>query len=357
MTVQDQELDLSAMEAFANRLVGVYVDGMTTAMITLGYKTGLFDAAATGPATSSELATRARLDERYVREWLGAMTTAGIFRYDADTRSFTLPAEHAALLTGDSSTNLAAESLLVTYLNTFVDPVADAFRNGGGVAYDAYRPGFTSVMDEINRRLYDEALISTYLPLGDGLVERLASGVRVADIGTGAGHPLNLLAQAFPTSSFVGFDLAEDAIAAADAEAAAYGLGNVRFERRDVATIDEVAVYDVVFAFDAIHDQADPARVLRNIRRSLTDDGTFLMVDIKASSHLEDNCANPVAPLIYGISVLHCMTVSLAYGGAGLGTAWGEQLACEMLKDAGFTSVTVNEIPQDPFNLVYVCHP
>jgi 2-polyprenyl-3-methyl-5-hydroxy-6-metoxy-1,4-benzoquinol methylase len=357
MTVQDRELDTAAVEAFANRLVGVYADAMTTAMITLGHKTGLFEAAVAGPATSSELAARAGLDERYVREWLGSMTTADIFEYEADTRTFALPVEHAALLTGNSSTNLAGQAPLVTYLNTFVDPVADAFRNGGGVTYDAYRPGFTAVMDEINRRLYDEALVATYLPLAPGLTERLESGARVADIGTGAGHPLNLLARAFPASTFVGFDLARDAIAAAGAEAAAYGLRNVRFEERDVATIDEVAAYDVVFAFDAIHDQADPARVLSNVRRSLADDGTFVMVDIKASSHLEDNRGNPVAPLIYGISVLHCMTVSLAYGGAGLGTAWGEQLACEMLKEAGFTSVAVNEVPQDPFNLVYVCRP
>ena len=357
MTVQEQEIDLEAVEAFAGRIGGAFVEGITTAMVALGHKVGLFEAAAVGPATSSELAGRAGLDERYVREWLGSMTTAGIISYDPPSSTYTLPVEHAAVLTGAGASNMAATAQMVTFLSAFVDPVSEVFRTGGGVAYDAYRPGFTSVMDDINRRLYDEALIPVYVPLVEGLREKLTTGARVADLGTGAGHPLNLLAQAFPGSTFVGFDIAADALAAGSAEAAAWGLDNVAFERRDVADLDERATFDVVFAFDAIHDQADPAGVLRNARRALKDDGVFVMIDIKASSHLEDNCANPLAPMLYGVSVLHCMTVSLAYGGAGLGTVWGEQVACEMVRDAGFSSVEVHEIPQDPFNIVYVCRP
>jgi len=357
MTTQDQALDVPAVEAFAERIGGAFIEGITTAMVTIGYKTGLFEAASAGPATSAELALRSGLSERYVREWLGSVTTAGIFLYDTDSATYTLPAEHAAVLTGTGASNMAATSQLVTYLATFVDVVTEKFRTGGGVAYEAYRPGFTSVMDDINRRLYDEALVSTYVPLVDGLGDILASGARVADLGTGAGHPLNLLAQAFPASTFVGYDIAADALAAGAAEAAAYGLGNVRFEQRDVASIDDVDAYDVVFAFDSIHDQADPAKVLGNARRSLHDDGVFVMVDIKASSHLEDNCANPLAPMLYGVSVLHCMTVSLAYEGVGLGTVWGEQVACQMVRDAGFTTVEVREIPQDLFNILYICRP
>lgn len=355
MTTQEQALDLEAVEAFAGRIGGAYVEAITTAMITIGYKVGLFEAAAAGPATSAELAERAGLNERYVREWLGSVTTAGLFTYDSATEVYSLPAEHAAVLTGNGASNLAPESQLVTLLSSFVDAVAQKFRTGGGVTYDEYRPGFTSAMDDINRRLYDEALVATHVPLVAGLRERLAAGATVADLGTGAGHPLNLLAQAFPASTFVGFDIAADALAAGAAEAAAYGLDNVRFEQRDVAQLDAVEAFDVVFAFDAIHDQADPARVLRNARRALKDDGIFVMIDIKASSHLEDNCANPLAPMLYGISVLHCMTVSLAYDGAGLGTVWGEQVACAMVREAGFSSVEVQEIPQDPFNILYIC--
>ena len=357
MTVQEQELDLAAVEAFAGKLVTTYVDAMTTLMVDIGYKTGLFEAAAGGPATSDELSERAGLAERYVREWLGSVTTAGIFTFDAATATYTLPPEHAVLLTGNGSSNLATQAPLVTHLAHFVGPVAEAFRAGGGVPYDAYRPEFTHVMDDINRRTYDEHLIATYLPLATGLAERLADGAVAADLGTGAGHPLNLLAQAFPAATFVGYDIAADALAAGAAEAAAYGLGNVTFEQRDVATLDEVARFDALFAFDAIHDQADPAAVLAAARRALKDDGTFVMVDIRASSHLEENCANPLAPLIYGISVLHCMTVSLAYDGAALGTAWGEQVACEMLRQAGFSTIEVHELEHDPFNLVYVCRP
>jgi SAM-dependent methyltransferase len=357
MTTQEQELDVAAIENFAMRVGGAYVEGMTVAMIAIGHQVGLFDAAAQGRATSAELAARAGLHERYVREWLGAVTTAGIFRYDPASDTYELPIEHAFVLTGDGASNMATQAKLVTYLCTFIDPVAEHFRAGGGLSYDHYRPGFTSVMDQINRRLYNEALVSTYVPFAEGLSERLTTGASVADIGTGAGHPLNLLAQAFPNSSFVGFDIAPDALGAGTTEAAELSLGNVKFVQRDVAHLDEVAAFDVITAFDSIHDQADPAGVLRGIRTAVKDDGVFLMVDIKASSHLEDNCANPIAPLLYGVSVLHCMTVSLAYDGAGLGTVWGEQVACEMLREAGFSRVEVHEIPQDPFNVVYVCRP
>lgn len=357
MTIQEQDLDLAAVEAFAGQLAGSFVASVTTSMVHLGYRLGLFEAATLGPATSGELAERTGLQERYVREWLGSVTVAGIFTYDPTTGTYELPAAHAAVLTGDGASNLAPTAGLPVFLAGFVEPITDVFRTGGGLSYDHYRPGFTDLMDDLNRRTYDEALVSTYVPMADGLEERLRSGIRAGDIGTGAGHPLNLLGAAFPASTFVGFDIAVDAIEAARAEAAAYGLSNVTFEVQDVAALDEEGTFDALFAFDAIHDQADPARVLRNVRRALKDDGVFVMVDIKASSNLEDNCANPLTALLYGVSLLHCMTVSLACDGAGLGAVWGEQVACDMVRAAGFSRIEVHEIPQDPFNLVYVCRP
>jgi trans-aconitate methyltransferase len=174
----------------------------------------------------------------------------------------------------------------------------------------------------------------------------------VADVGCGTGHAIVLLAGAFPASTFVGYDLAADAIARARSEAA--GLANVRFEVRDAARLAAEQPFDVVFVFDAIHDQVAPAAVLERICAALAPGGTFVMVEPRASSHLEGNLANPLAPLLYSISTLHCLTVSLAGGGAGLGTAWGEELARSMLAEAGFVDVAVHEAPGDPLNAVFV---
>jgi len=177
----------------------------------------------------------------------------------------------------------------------------------------------------------------------------------VADIGCGSGHCVNLMARAFPASVFVGYDIADDALESGAAEASSWGLTNASFENVDVAKLPTDPKFDVITVFDAIHDQVDPAAVLRGVREALAPGGIFFMVDIKASSNVEDNIANPLGPMLYGISTLHCMTVSLAHGGAGLGTVWGEQLATRMLREAGFTSVEVAELPDDPFNIVYIC--
>lgn len=302
-------------------------------MIDVGHRTGLFDAASAGPATSTELAERAGLRERYVREWLGALTTAEIFGYDAESGRYTLPAEHAACLTGGGSNNLAPMSLLPALLGNHLDGIIDAFRHGGGVPYEKFRPRFTAVMDELSRGMFDGQLIDGILPLTGDLPARLEAGIRVADVGCGSGHAMNLLAAAYPASTFVGYDIGADAIEQARAEAAEMGLGNVRFEVQDVAQLPVDPPLDAVFAFDAIHDQADPAAVLRSVHAALADGGTFVMLDIKASSHLENNVGNPLAPMLYSISTLHCMTVSLALDGAGLGTCWGEELARQMLDD------------------------
>ncbi len=349
-------LDETKVEAFAETLLGTYTAGFVTSMIDLGHRTGLFDAAAQGPATSTELAERAGLQERYVREWLGAIVTAGIASYDPDTATCTFPPEHLRCLTGDQETNLAPLSLLAGHLAHFIEPVAQAFRDGGGVPYSAYRPGFTDVMDGLNRPLFDGVLVDGIVPLAGDLGERLTAGIRVADIGCGTGHSTTVLARAFPASTFVGYDLAEDAIASARAEAAEWGLTNCAFEVLDVTELPADPPFGAVFAFDAIHDQAAPATVLARVQEALVPGGTFVMFDIRASSHLEHNVGNPMAPMLYGISTLHCLTVSLASDGAGLGTAWGEELALEMLAAAGFVDTTVHETPGDPLDSVYVTH-
>ena len=179
----------------------------------------------------------------------------------------------------------------------------------------------------------------------------------MADVGCGEGHAVNLLARAFPRSSFVGYDFGEEAVAAARDEAAAWGLPNARFEVLDVALLAEESAYDLITTFDAVHDQAHPATVLANIRRALRPDGRYLMVDIKASSNLEDNLDLPWASFLYAASTVHCMSVSLGQGGDGLGTVWGLQTAERMVREAGFSEVVVHDLEADPFNAYFVACP
>lgn len=347
-------LDESLVEEFAGELIAHYTSGMVTLMVDMGHRTGLFEAAAEGPATSEELAARAGLQERYVREWLGALVTAGIFDFDPTACSYSLQAERAACLTGAGSANLATLAQINTHLGKHLHQVAEAFRDGGGVPYSVFRPEFTDVMDSLNRGVYDELLVGGWLTLVPGLVDRLTSGVRMADIGCGTGHAIVLMAEAFPASTFTGYDIAEDAIDRARAEAADRGLSNARFEVCDAATLVVGTPLDVVITIDAIHDQVDPEAVLRRIHDALVPGGTYVMVEPRASSNLEDNIANPFAPWTYGVSTLHCLTVSLAHGGTGLGTAWGEQRARQMLAETGFGEVTTHEAPGDPMDTIFV---
>jgi SAM-dependent methyltransferase len=326
-----------------------------TLMTSIGHQVGLFDTmAGLPPATSQEIAGAASLNERYVREWLGAMLTGGVVDHDPTAGTYTLPAEHAAWLTRAAGTdNLAGQAPVIPLLAEVEQPLIDCFRNGGGVPYSAY-PRFQQLMAEDSGRTHDAALIDTILPLVPGLSARLEAGIDVADVGCGRGHAINMMAHAFPNSRFVGYDFSEEGVQGGRDEAQRLGLTNARFEARDVTTLDAREQVDLITAFDAIHDQAQPARVLAGIAEALRPDGVFLMVDIGASSHAHENMEFPLAPFMYTVSCMHCMTVSLALDGAGLGAMWGEQKAREMLTEAGFTHVDVKRIEDDLFNSYYV---
>jgi SAM-dependent methyltransferase len=350
------KLDKAAVEAFGDRVIGILNDACTALMASIGHQTGLFDAlAAAGPVTSPELAGLTGLNERYVREWLGALTTSRILDYNPSSERFRLPAEHAAwLTTAAGPNNLAGTLQYIPLLAEVEQDIVDCFRNGGGLSYDHY-PRFHALRAEDSAAVFDAALLDVIVPLVTGLPDRLRAGIDVADVGCGSGHAVNVLAHAYPTSRLVGYDFSAEAIQSARAEAEKLGLTNARFEVLDVATLDEPESFDLVTAFDAIHDQAHPARVLAAVARALRSDGVFLMVDIKASSNVEDNLHVPWSPFLYTVSTLHCMTVSLALGGDGLGTAWGHQLATSMLHEAGFGSVEIREVEADPVNSYYVC--
>src|SRR5262245_8986115 len=353
MTTTDTTFDPQKAEEFLGSLIAIYTGSMLTFMIDIGHRTGLLTSAAAGPATSEQLADHAGCDERYVREWLAALVTGGVVEYDPATGTYWLPPERAAALT-DGPMNLAPMAQLSAHLGKHVHQVARAFREGGGVPYSEFRPEFTDVMDSISRTIFDAWLIDGYLPLAPGLTDQLRAGARMADVACGTGHALVLLARTFPNSTFVGYDLDDGAIARARAEAAGAQLNNVAYEVCDAATLSVTEPFDAVFVSDAIHDQVAPAEVLSRIHTALKPGGVFLLKEPHAADRLEDNVGNPMAPLLYSVSTLHCMTVSLAYGGAGIGTMFGEQLARQLLTDAGFTDVEVHADPGDPGDAVYV---
>ncbi|MUM17018.1 MULTISPECIES: class I SAM-dependent methyltransferase [unclassified Mycobacteroides] len=355
MTEDGKQAATETVEQFADRVTAAIDSSSLTLLMSLGHQSGLFDVlAGLPPASSVQIAQAANLDERYVREWLSGMTVAHVVEYDAEAGMYWLPAHRAAVLTREAGLgNLARVAQYVPLLGEVEQKVLGCFRDGGGLQYSDY-PRFHTVMAERSGEVFDSALIDGVLPLVDGLPERLHAGLQLADFGCGSGHAVNLMAQAFPASQFTGIDFSDEAIAAGIDEARRRGLANVAFESHNLTEFQKSESYDVITAFDAIHDQAQPARVLANIHRALRPGGILLMVDIKASSRLEENIGVAMSTYRYTVSLMHCMSVSLGLGGAGLGTMWGRQLATSMLADAGFSEVRVMEIDADSSNYYYI---
>lgn len=353
--------DETRAAAFEEFLTNTLNGGALALMSSIGHRTGLFDTmAALPPATPDEIARTAGLQERYVREWLGAMTVGGIVEHEPDAGTYHLPPEHAAFLTRAASPgNVAVFMQYIGLLGAVEDDVVRCFREGGGVPYERYGR-FHEVMAEDSGETVLPALTSDILPLVPGLTERLSQGIRVLDVGCGRGRAINLMARAFPQSRFVGYDLSPEAIAYARSEAAEQGNTNAQFEQRDLTGFDgeaEPGVFDLVTTFDAVHDQVDPLAVVRGIRRSLAPDGVYLAQDIKGSSHVHLDVDHPIGPTLYTVSCMHCMTVSLSQGGAGLGAMWGRERALALFEEAGFSQIEVHELEHDIQNFYYVCRP
>jgi len=350
--------DTRKAEEFAGRLLAVLNDGALCLMISIGHRTGLFDVmSGAPPATSAEIAAKSTLAERYVREWLGAMVTAEIVEMDPETESFSLPEEHAACMTrAAKADNMAVFAQYIGILGSVEDHVLDCFRRGGGVPYDRF-PRFHEVMEEDSGQSVLSALESHIVPLVRGLKEKLDAGISVVDLGCGRGRIIVRLAELHPRSKFTGVDLDEGAVGFGRALAARKNLSNVDFQTKDLSDFDETAergAYDLVTTFDAVHDQAKPLNLLKGIHRTLKDDGVYLMQDIRGSSHIHKNIGHPMGTLLYTISCMHCMTVSLAQGGEGLGAMWGEEKTREYLRNAGFGSVEKHNLAHDIQNNWYV---
>ena len=345
-------------EAFGERLIGMLNEGALANMLSIGHQTKLFDKMAIlPPATSGQIAEAAGLNERYVREWLNALTVGSILDYDPKQETYRLPDEHAQMLTRDAGAdNMALYMQHITSVGAVESQIVDCFHNGGGVPYESFHR-FHEIMAEDSGVNVVAALTDHILPLVPELVDKLKAGIHVLDVGCGRGRAILKMAQTFPNSRFTGCDLSEENIAFAKNQAAELGLSNAFFIQADMTTFEDPGQYDLITAFDAIHDQAFPARVLGNIQQALKTDGVFLMQDIAASSHVHQNVDQPVAPFLYTISAMHCMTVSLAQGGVGLGAMWGREMAQKLLNEAGFTNISIQQLPHDIMNDYYISYP
>lgn len=357
MTTQPA-LDQAKMEAFVHKVLGDTSATLTTTLAAIGDRLGLFQALAThGPATSVELATRTGINERYAREWLGGMASAGYLTYEPTGHRFTLPPEHApALVQENGPVFFGGVYQEITALVGILDPLTDAFRTGGGIPQAAYSDHLWDGLERFTNIWFENLLIQQWLPAMPDVAAKLAHGARVADVGCGRGRALIKLAQTFPNSRYIGYDIFGPTIERAMANARTAGVAErVRFEQRDVSKgLPEQ--YDVITTFDVVHDAVDPVGLLRTIRQGLQADGIYVCLDINCSDKLEEN-SGPLGALFHGFSVLYCMTTSLAGGGAGLGTlGFHEPKVRELCAEAGFSNV--RRVPlENPFNNLYEIRP
>ena len=350
----------SSTLGFQEYMVDVMNKGSLSLMLSIGHRVGLFDTMVSlPPSTSTQIAIASNLNERYTREWLAAMVVGKIVNYDPSNDLYFLPTEKAELLTRNTKTyNFAASMQWIPILGQVEDEIVNCFKEGGGVPYSSYKR-FHEVMEEESAQTVLSVLFESIIPLVPQLEDRLKKGIKVLDIGCGSGRVMNMMANQFPLSKFTGYDISQEAIKNAQSQSLINGTKNVDFKVKDVSKILDPSTnlsFDLITAFDAIHDQAEPSTVLRNIASLLKpDDGIFLMQDILSSSLLKNNIDHPLGIFLYTISCIHCMSVSLAQDGIGLGAMWGKEKAVEMLKEAGFTKVDVKQLSHDFQNYYYIC--
>lgn len=347
-------IDIEQVGAFAQQVGGMIAGGATTAMMVLGDRLGLYAALAeSGPCTSDDLARATGTSERYVREWLAQQAAVGFVSFDPDRSTFALPAEHAVVLASDDSpAAMIGAAPLISGLHRRTDEIIEAFRSGNGIGWGEQDRTVFESTDRFFGLGYRASLISEWIPALDGVQEKLRSGATVADIGCGRGTAVILLAEAYPSSQFVGYDLHEPSITIAAERAAAAGLaGRVRFEVNSCRGYP-AAGYDLVTFFDAFHDLGDPVGAAAHARRALAEDGTLMLVEPRAGDDLAETLATiPLAAVSYAASTFLCTANSLSQPvGLALGSQAGEARLREVLHEAGYD--TVRRAAENDLNMV-----
>lgn len=361
------EKSTETLRPFSEKITDILNYSALNLAMAIGYQTGLFDVMDTfdTPQSLAAIAQKSGLNLRYIKEWLGVMVTGQIVEISRDEggkNRYYLPKQHGDLITRRAgNSNLGVYTQEIPLLTACaMEAVVEGFKTGKGVDYDRY-PRFQAFMSQLADAKHRQVLVDTFLPAVDGgrLMEDLRSGIRVCDLGCAAGVALILMADAFPESRFIGIDLSREAIETARREASRQQLSNLEFVIADAAALKENPEWkdscDYVTAFDAVHDQTRPLAALQGVYHILAPGGRFSMVDIAARTNLADNLNHPMGPFLYTVSLMHCLPVGLVDGGPGLGMMWGQEKAVEMLKEAGFSEVQVMEIPEDPFNLHFLC--
>ena len=349
----DNKIDTDKLEAFFMRAVGDLSAGYGGVMVSLGMKLGLYQAmAGAGPLSSRELAGRAHCAERYVREWLNSQVAGGYIDYHDVSETYELSPEQAMVLADPDSPLYIPSAWQIPASMWFdEDKALHAFRTGSGVAWGDHNGRLLCGVAAFYRNAYRGSLISSWLPALDGVMERLAAGITVADVGCGYGHSTNLMAAAFPRSHFRGFDSHAASIDEARAHAAAAGLhANVSF---DVATAsgypDEQ--FDLICFFDCLHDMGDPVAAATHAARTLAPGGTVMLIEPFANDKVKDNIS-PVARLYYASSTTVCCAHAVADGGKlVLGSQAGEARLAEVFRKAGFRHF--RRAAETPFNLIF----
>jgi SAM-dependent methyltransferase len=333
-------MDQHKTEALAFRVVDDMAASFTMALAHIGERLGLFKTlAGTGPVTSDQLASKMGLDERYVREWLKAMVAADYIDYEAPHQLFMMTPEQELVLASDDSPLSVAGALQLaapTVLNT--PRIIDAFRNGGGVSYAEMDADVAEGIARLSGAGYTSFLVSDWLAAVPGLTDRLSRGSYVVDMGCGYGVSTVVMAVAFPKSRFLGVDNSADSIDRARRLAAERHARNVHWMTAPAHHLPPVPTHDLICAFDCIHHMVDPRATLRAIHDALADDGVYLWSAPNASDNPLEN-RNTVGKALAGANPLHCLTVSLAHDGEGLGALIGERGVRELAAEAGFSSV------------------
>ena len=355
--IEQQPLDPEKLQTFVFRAVEEVGATLNAALVVMGDKLGLYRAlAGAGPLTPAELAGRTGTAERYVREWLNAQAAGGYVDYDPDTCRYTLPPEQTVALTDEDSPAYLPGFFQIALGSVHDSPrITDAVRSGAGVGWHDHVHDVHEGCERFFRPGYNANLVSAWLPALDGVVDKLERGASVADVGCGHGASTIVMAQAFPNSTYAGFDYHDGSITTARERAADAGVGDrVRFETAP-ASAYAGAGYDLVTMFDCLHDMGDPVGAARHVRSTLAPDGTWMIVEPAAGDRVEDNL-NPVGRAYYSFSTLLCTPASLSQEvGLALGAQAGEARIREVTERGGFTRF--RRVAETPFNLVFEARP
>jgi 2-polyprenyl-3-methyl-5-hydroxy-6-metoxy-1,4-benzoquinol methylase len=348
-------VDEQRLNAFLGKAVGDLGAAVSAALVSIGDELGFYKALATEPLTPGELAVRTSTNERYVREWLANQAAGGYVEYDPATQKFSLSPEQALCLADPSGpADLHGAYSIVRDLFHVRERALENFRTGKGMEWGEHHPCLFQGTERFFRASYNASLLTSWLPALDGALDKLKRGARVADVGCGHGASTILMAQAFPESTFIGFDYHDSSIDTARKRAEAAGISNVRFAVADATSYDG-GIYDLIAFFDCLHDMANPAGAARHARERVRADGHVMVVEPFANDRLEDNL-NPVGRVYYGASALVCVPVSLAKNGPALGAQAGEQRLRDVLVgQGGFTRF--RRATETPFNMVLEARP